>query len=147
MSAGLSFSGGGGDSRSMIPFSPSSSFFLHASLRQPGPWKQAWLAPLCTQRKLRLLVISQLPPYTGMGIQWSLHVPESQTSARLVSDGLYRRQSARAPWSMNFSTLHFHLFCCSSPRWGCWLRFDAVTGHTSKTEAQGKTGRESRGGS
>lgn len=62
MSAGLSFSGGGGDSRLMIPFSPSSSFFffLHASPRQPRSL-EASMALLCTQRKLCLLVIFQLP--------------------------------------------------------------------------------------
>lgn len=98
MSAGLSFSGGGGDSRLMIPFSPSSSsFFFFARFTQTAQVLGSKHGSLVHTEEAMSPSNFSVAPYTGMGIPWSLHGPESQASARLLSDELYRRQSARAP--------------------------------------------------
>lgn len=147
MSAGLSSSGEDGDSRSMVPLSPSFSL-LHVSPRQPRSLEQAYLS--CTHRgSSSLLVIFQLHPihrdecpmvFASAGkpglcqapIRWALQ--EAKGTCSLEHESFNVVFSPLCP----FSLIPF-------PRWGCRLRFDAVTGYTSRTEAQRKTGRGSRG--
>lgn len=126
------------------------SLFCTCHPDNPGPWsKHASLARTEHRGSSSLLVISQLQP---------IHRDECpMVFASARKPGLcqapirWALQEAKGTCSLEHESFNvvFSPLCPFSlipfPRWGCRLRFDAVTGYTSRTEAQRKTGRGSRG--